>query len=265
MKKKILIPILSILLLLQLSYYSVNMREQKKEVRIPTKTEKESISFGDNIIGQKIEIPTLASAKIFNNEKIIPIVAAEETTFTENPSAEYYEINSDYMGWLTIGNTVIDYPVVRGKDNEYYLHHNFYGEEDILGAIFMDYRNIGMGLDQHTVIYGHYTTYGQMFRELENYLDEEFLLNNQEFTFNNSYTDKTYKVFSVQVAPANTDFIQTSFNENEYENLLTTLRDASIFSLDVPISQSDKILTLVSCNYSVDNGRLFVHAVEVPE
>ena len=104
-----------------------------------------------------------------------------------------------------------------------------------------------------------------MFRELEKYLDEEFLLNNQEFTFNNSYTDKTYKVFSVQVVPANTDFIQTSFNENEYENLLTTLRDASIFSLDVPINQNDKILTLVSCNYSVDNGRLFVHAVEVQE
>lgn len=232
---------------------------------IPTKIERESFTL-KNISGQKIESPPFSSTNFEMDEKNLSATTIKEMTFKKNPSSEYYEINSDYMGWLTIGNTVIDYPVVRGRDNEYYLHHNFYGEEDILGAIFMDYRNIGMGLDQHTVIYGHYTQYGQMFRELEKYLNEEFLLANQEFTFNNSYTNKTYKVFSVNVAPANTDFLQTSFKaDEEYRELLTTLQDASIFSLDVPVSVDEKILTLVSCEFSVDDGRLLVHAVEIEE
>lgn len=264
-KKKLQIIALSVVLLLQIGYYSINIKEQKKEVLVPTKLEIESFSF-KNISGQKIESPPSSSTNFNSVERKVPTKATEEMSFKKNPSSEYYKINSDYMGWLTIGNTVIDYPVVRGKDNEYYLHHNFYGEEDILGAIFMDYRNIGMGLDQHTVIYGHYTQYGQMFRELEKYLNEEFLLENQEFTFNNSYTNKRYKVFSVNVAPANTEFLQTSFKtDEEYQELLTTLQNASIFSLDVPVSVDDKILTLVSCEFSVDDGRLLVHAVEIDE
>ncbi|MCL2224084.1 MAG: class B sortase [Defluviitaleaceae bacterium] len=63
------------------------------------------------------------------------------------------EINPDYVGWIRINGTTVDYPVVRGRDNVQYLTMSFSGEENILGAIFMDYR---LELDTpNLVIYGH--------------------------------------------------------------------------------------------------------------
>ncbi len=187
----------------------------------------------------------------------------EDLVFEQNPTNEYYQINPDYVGWLKIEDTAIDYPVVRGLDNSYYLNHNFYMEEDILGTIFMDARNMGMGLDKHSIMYGHYSKHGQMFKDLDRYLSEEFLLSHPEFTFTDAFSKRTYKVFSVHYSDADPDFINLSFEEDEFTKFITWLKDKSLFQIDTNISPEDTILTLVTCNFYIENGRLFVHAVEV--
>jgi len=129
----------------------------------------------------------------------------------------------------------------------------------------MDYRNIGMGLDDHTILYGHYTQNGLMFADLEKYLSEEFTTENSTISFKEPYTDRTYEIFSVHVAPADSEYIRTSFKDDELEAYYEKLKGDSNFSIDSEFDSDQKLLTLISCNYTVDDGRVYVHAVEVTE
>ncbi|WP_414839704.1 class B sortase [Carnobacterium sp. TMP28] len=249
MKKKYGLMILSSLLLVQIFYYYNVVSAQRKDVKVP-----------ESALVQ----PTVKDKE---DKKITtPIATTEESrSFVKNEATKYYDMNSDYMGWLTIADTAIDYPVVRGADNDYYLKHNFYKEEDVLGTVFMDYRNAGMGLDKHTILYGHYAKYGQMFKDLDRYLSEDFLSEQSEFIFSDPFTKRTYKIFSVHPSDANADFIDVTFEDNEFSDFIDTLKNESIFSLDTPVSAKDTILTLVTCNYDVNDGRLFIHAVELTD
>lgn len=256
MQKNIWVLLLSRLLFLQIIYFGFQETEQRKDVVVPEKKEQAAVPQ------QTTTSMDFLSEPDSSEEAAVPL---EELTFTINPSAEYYQINPDYVGWLFVNGTVIDYPVVRGQDNEMYLSHNFYREPDIFGAIFMDYRNIGMGIDQHTIIYGHYTQYGQMFGELDKFLNEDFLNENSEFSFSDGYGQRRYRIFSVHVSPADTIFLDIDFEGNEYTDFLSMLKNLSVFPSEVPVTEENKILTLMTCNDSAENGRLFIHAVEVTE
>lgn len=78
-------------------------------------------------------------------------------------------VNGDTVAWLYVPNTNINYPVVRGSDNEYYLTHDFDGAQGWLanyGAVFMDYRNEPDWSDQSYFIYGHHMNDGSMFADV---------------------------------------------------------------------------------------------------
>lgn len=253
MKKKYWVAILSGLLVVQIVYYYNTVMAQSKDVKVPKSALVQTTVKGNE--GTKETTPTTR----MDTEKDTAI----EKVFIKNKVTDYYLLNSDYVGWLNIANTVVDYPVVRGTDNDFYLKHNFYKEEDVLGAIFMDHRNVGMGMDKHTIIYGHYAKYGQMFKDLDQYLSEDFLTNNSEFIFTDAFTKRTYKIFSVHPSDADPEFLDVSFKDNEFPDFVDTLKNKSIFTSDTPVSPEDNILTLVTCNYNVNNGRLFIHAVEI--
>lgn len=72
------------------------------------------------------------------------------------------KINPDIVAWIRIEAAGIDYPVVQGEDNDYYLHHTFGGEPNIAGSIFMDYRNVDF-IDEKVILYGHNMRDGSMF------------------------------------------------------------------------------------------------------
>ncbi len=254
MKQKLLIYSLSFFLLLQLFFFVKDIYKQKNPIIIPG-IEAAQITSSD------FPVKKVTSNSSTEEKKVID----EDILFETNPYSDYYNQNSDYVGWLTFNETKIDYPVVRGQDNAFYLNHNFHKEEDLLGSIFMDYRNVGMGKDKHTILYGHYSKYGHMFADLEKLLNPEFMEANQTFTFKDPYTDRIYSIFSVHVSPAESEYIPVHFNDNEFSSFVSSLNDKSIYSLDVPVTESDKILTLVTCNYGIDNGRLYVNAVEITE
>ena len=122
MRKNIWVLLLSRLLFLQIIYFGVQETEQRKDVVVPEKKEQATVPQ------QKTSSTDFLSETDSSEDAAVPL---EELTFTINPSAEYYQINPDYVGWLSVNGTVIDYPVVRGQDNEMYLSHNFYREPDI--------------------------------------------------------------------------------------------------------------------------------------
>ena len=89
--------------------------------------------------------------------------------------AELVAINPDFVGWIRIEGTGIDYPVVRGKDNDFYLYRTFTGESNGSGSIFMDFRN-RTGFDgAHAILYGHAMRDGSMFAALRQFLSLDFL------------------------------------------------------------------------------------------
>lgn len=79
-------------------------------------------------------------------------------------------INPDYKLWINIPNTDIDYPVVQGKDNDFYLNKNFNKEKSESETIFIDYRNhINLDTEKNIVFYGHHMKDGTMFNQINKY------------------------------------------------------------------------------------------------
>ena len=108
------------------------------------------------------------------------------------------EINPDFVCWIYIGGTNIDYPVVRAADNEKYLDLTFFGEPNRHGAIFMDYRNMGAFVP-HIIIYGHNTRDGTKFGSLRYFLDDGFLRENPYISLITNGRVVKYRIFSARL------------------------------------------------------------------
>ena len=180
-----------------------------------------------------------------------------------NPQKKWLDLNSDYQGWLKIENTNIDYPLVRARDNIFYLNKDFLKEESELGAIFMDYRNIGNFNDKHTAIYGHYTWTGKMFGDLHNYKEESFLNKNRIIDLKTLYGEKEFEIFSVYIDSAEDYELKINFtDDNDYLEYLQFLNSLSVHNFEFNPDSEKLLLTLATCSYEVGNGRLIVHAIE---
>lgn len=169
------------------------------------------------------------------------------------------ETNADYKMWLSIPNTNIDYPVVQGKDNDFYLHNNFYKDENPSGAIFMDYKN-NLDTDKNLIIYGHNMKDGTMFCELNKYKETDDISNCKINIIKNN-SELTYEVFSVFVTDEKFDNLKYSFKSTEeYINYLKYLKAKSISSnLSEDINYSS-IITLYTCSYEFEGARTIVCA-----
>lgn len=183
----------------------------------------------------------------------------------ENPNEKLFnkliEINPDTVAWISIENTNIDYPVVQGENNDYYLNINFNGVRNKGGAIFMDYRNNPVDFDQNTVIYGHRMRNGSMFAHLTKFRDRSFFDNNDKIYLKTREGDYIWKVYSVYVVEANNYYITPNFStEEEHLQFLQHTVKKSMYKKEVELNITDRILTLSTCSYEFDNARLVVHA-----
>ena len=102
---------------------------------------------------------------------------------------EWYEANPDTIGWLRIDGTVMDYPVVQ-SDNEFYLHHDFYGRDDINGTLFIDEMNGVLPRDKIVLIYGHHMRDGSMFGSLMQYESFDYTCRHPLISFRTIYDEE---------------------------------------------------------------------------
>ena len=178
-----------------------------------------------------------------------------------NPFIDLFRQNNDLVGWLKIDNTRIDYPVVKGRDNDFYLTHGFDREKSRTGAIYMDYRNIGDGSDPHTVIYGHNMLDKSMFSDLLYFRDPEFYASRRIVTLETLFGSRQYKVFAAYTTSTDFYFIRTRFDETSFTNFIDEIQQRSDHEWEVPIAYGDQLLTLVTCAYDFFDARYVVHAV----
>lgn len=175
--------------------------------------------------------------------------------------AKLKELNPDTVGWLKVNNTEIDFPVVQGKNNDYYMTHNFNKEYNSAGWIFADYRNIVNGTDKNTIIYGHNRRDGSMFSTLNNTLDELWYksLDNQIITLHTPEKNLQYQIFSVYKINS-TDFDNsTTFKlSKDYQNYIDKALNRSIYNFNIEVTTLDKILTLYTCANN-NQYRIIIH------
>ncbi len=177
------------------------------------------------------------------------------------------KINADTVGWLTVNNTRIDYPIVKAKDNDYYLKRDYNKYRNSMGWIFMDYRNRIDILNQNTIIYGHNIKDGIMFGTLRYALNSSWYTKtaNQIITFNTLNAAMKWQIISIYKIPNTTDYLTTSFfSKEEYQTFLDMIVGRSIYNFKQPVTTSDKILTLSTCQNRGDE-RLVIHAKLIVE
>ena len=175
---------------------------------------------------------------------------------------ELKEINKDTVGYLEVPNTNVNYPFVKYKDNNYYLKHSFYNKKSNAGWIFMDYRNNINNLNDNTIIYGHNMSNKTMFGSLKDVLNDNWI-NNEDNHIIKITTEENilqFKIFSIYIIDYTNDYLITSFNDKiQYNEFLQMLKGRSDYSFKTDINNTDKILTLSTCN-GKNNKRLVIHA-----
>lgn len=174
------------------------------------------------------------------------------------------DINSDYKLWISIPEFEIEYPVVQGDDNEFYLHNDFYKNKSSSGSIFLDYR-VDVEGDKNLIIYGHNMKNGSMFNKITKYKEaDEFKKGKIKIIENNM--EYTYEVFSVFVEDENSHALKNKFNSvAEYDEYIDELKEKSMFKKEVKNTDYENIITLYTCSYEYDGARTIVVATLVNE
>lgn len=171
---------------------------------------------------------------------------------------ELKSINHDYKFWITLEETAIDYPVVQGEDNDFYLSNDFYKENSISGTIFLDYKNNFE--DKNLILYGHNMRDGSMFAAINKFKEKEFF-DSEKIKIVTENEERIYEVFSVFVEDANNINLQSKFNsEEDYIRYINELKKKSYYKKDID-SDFSNIITLYTCSYEFENARTIVCAV----
>lgn len=198
----------------------------------------------------------------------VQLVELRQEAETEEDNTDWskgmLDINSDYKGWLTIYGTQISEPVVQGETNETYLRTNINGEHAEAGTLFLD-ETTDLSQDGNLIIYGHKMNDGTMFGTLDKFEDEEFFDNNGTVCWESEKGKEYYQIFALLVLPGYStapDFIDLQawnnvLDEEQTADMLNTIADrASIFRGESFNLEKDKYIFLVTCDYSINNGRL---------
>ncbi len=186
----------------------------------------------------------------------------------------------DTIGWITVPNTDINYIVVQdkdGKNNDYYLKHDFEGDSNRNGAIFGDYRlNIEYGVKQpNIVIYGHHMKSGLMFNNLIKYDDIAFYKQNPVISFDTIYEEGQWVIFALLKIDAKENNGTPSFNfmklgdalddPMNFQAFINDIRAHSVIDTNaaIAVTTDDELLTLSTCSYEHDDYRTVVVARKV--
>lgn len=221
------------------------------------------------------------SAEAFENisalvEKETPPADEKQNAETEPPEqtafekyAAVYEQNSDFVGWISIAGTNIDYPVMQTIDNpNYYLKRNFEKQYSDYGVPYVQ-ENCDLEFSDNCVLYGHHMNNGTMFADICKYANEDFYREHKTIHFDTlsgfgeyevlaafktaAYSERGFKYYHFTLAESAEDF----------DAYISKCKELSFYDTGVTAEYGDKLITLSTCEYSRTNGRTVVVAKQV--
>lgn len=240
----------------------------------------------DELAAQKDAIAATATRPTIPTGTVEPEVTEptetqpEETTQPTEPPVldnsmllEYqamYNLNNDMVGWIEIPDTTINYPVVHTPDKpNFYLRRNFKKENATCGTIYVrEACDVNLPSDNIT-IYGHNMRNGTMFADLHKYKDPAFWADHRYVYFDTLTEYHTYEIFSIFITTADltkgfTYHIYDTFDvEADFNKYVSTCKNMDLYETGVEPVYGEKLLTLSTCDKSIDDGRLVVVARRV--
>lgn len=218
-----------------------------------------------NDIIKKVADTYEINEKIYDNEVIIN--ENEKDIYFDYMKLKFIDVdinklktfNPDTIGFIKVMGTNINYPFVQTLDNDYYLNRSYDKTYNNAGWIFLDYRNNEFN-DKNTIIYGHGRINGTMFGSLKDTLKSSWQNNKDNYIIKIS-TEKEnsiWQIFSVYKIATTSDYLQTTFSDNEFESFISLIKERSSYNFETNVTNEDKVLTLSTC-YN-DNDKMVVHA-----
>lgn len=160
-------------------------------------------------------------------------------------------VNEDVVGWIYVDALPdISYPIVKGKDNQTYLHQTYEKNYNFAGTIFVDYENSGDFSDCNTLVYGHNMKNGSMFGHLKKFREDDKLYKQDKyFWILTPERNYRYEIITAYTTSVNSD-TYTLFKGpgEEFEKYLETIKGYSeIKTDDTDLTIKDRIVTLSTC------------------
>ncbi len=169
------------------------------------------------------------------------------STFLSVDFTELSKINDEVVAWIKVPETSVNYPVVKHKDNSYYLTHSYDKSFNYAGWIYTDYRNDIDDLVSNNIIYGHGRVDGSMFGSLRDLINKD---GSEKLVYiSTPYNNYIFQVFSIYRIMNTNDYLYTGYDNNEkFLSFIDLIKNRSLVKYDdLEIEPSDKILTLATC------------------
>ena len=256
MNKKIFISILAVLAVLLVVSVSFIARHHIQSAK------------QDELYQSLIEQVEESETEVFEEGSKEPIQVSEEKTVLPQ-YADLFTQNPDMVGWVTVEDTKINYPVMQSKaEPNFYLKHGFDKEYTNYGCPYIQENCDVSAPSDNLIIYGHHMNDGSMFAGLMKYTDKSFWEEHRFVTFN-SLTDEqqyeivaVFKTFVYSDSPDSFKYYQfvDAEDEDEFNAYIDRCKDLALYDTEVTAEYGDKLITLSTCEYSRTNGRLVVVA-----
>lgn len=216
--------------------------------------------------------------KVIKESELLNTIEIDETEITPQKTKRVLQIeklqkvNSDIIGWVEIVGTNINYPVLQGTDNDFYMNHNYEKEESVYGAIFLDNAYDWNVKSNNLLLYGHNMQDGSMFHDLLNYADKEYYEDHPIIRFTTPEEDANYEIIAAFRSRVYYKSEQNVFryyyfvnpkSQEEYEEFVKNAKEASIYDTGNTAEYGDELITLSTCSYHTEDGRFAVVAKKV--
>ena len=193
---------------------------------------------------------------------------AEPTVLPEYQAL--YELNNDLVGWLTIPDTNIDYPVMQSTyEKDFYLHRDFYKNYLYAGTLYARETCDVFEPSDNVTVYGHRMEKPgrNMFFELDKLKSKTWWESHPTFSFDTIYERHTYEIICVFKTHAKDGYpyhrFENAKTEAEFDEFITKVKSMQFYETGVTAEYGDKLLCLSTCEYSLGDGRFVVVAKRI--
>ena len=255
-----------------------NSEQKKKKLKIKSKAKLFRVFL---ILALIISVSILIIKLSHNNtDPLIEEIQKDNSEPQENIETErmkklkeLQKVNSDIVGWIEIEDSKINYPVLQTTDNDFYVRRNYKKEYSVEGSIFLD-KDYNWDLPStNLLIYGHNNRgSSEMFVDLMNYKEEEYYNTHKTIRFTTNKEDAEYEIIAVFLSrvyyKSEKDVFRYYYfidaeNEQEYNEYVQNSKEASLYDIEATAEYGDQLLTLSTCEFSQEDGRLAVVAKKI--
>lgn len=273
---------LSVIIILCLGYLALYRWDSMKQAKEAARLQEIAGSFAEPSAESAVirSSETAGSVSAVHNsgktDSSASLPSDDEDPGNESPEADkksslsgfenLLKINPQVCGWIAVPGTGLSFPLLQGDDNEFYLHHDIYGQNNRHGAIFVDHKADLYGGEANMIIYGHHMRDGSMFGSLKEYEDRSYWEEHPSFFLFLPEEEREYEIIAV----LKNDIYSREkepFQYYDYEHIpdremfdeyCQGIKSHSLYDTGLTARYGDELVTLCTCSYSGKDQRLLV-------